>query len=103
MHPPSSDEHTQSISNFILTAGANRPMLSRSVKSLSRARFSWPVSWSPTPCSLSRSEEHTSELQSLRHLVCRLLLETISRGIWDETSCADFHSSNWTDRKSTRL
>src|SRR5437899_10192707 len=26
-------------------------------------------------CSVSRSEEHTSELQSLRHLVCRLLLE----------------------------
>src|ERR1039458_10565069 len=25
---------------------------------------------------LRRSEEHTSELQSLRHLVCRLLLET---------------------------
>src|SRR5258705_7559481 len=24
---------------------------------------------------LTRSEEHTSELQSLRHLVCRLLLE----------------------------
>src|ERR1035438_10757838 len=24
---------------------------------------------------VSRSEEHTSELQSLRHLVCRLLLE----------------------------
>src|SRR5947199_7158006 len=24
---------------------------------------------------MSRSEEHTSELQSLRHLVCRLLLE----------------------------
>src|ERR1039458_19432 len=29
-------------------------------------------------CSVStRSEEHTSELQSLRHLVCRLLLEKI--------------------------
>src|SRR5258705_1215055 len=27
------------------------------------------------PRSPSRSEEHTSELQSLRHLVCRLLLE----------------------------
>src|SRR5215212_11148293 len=27
----------------------------------------------PPPC--RRSEEHTSELQSLRHLVCRLLLE----------------------------
>src|SRR5262245_64560090 len=25
---------------------------------------------------VTRSEEHTSELQSLRHLVCRLLLET---------------------------
>src|SRR5471030_3469694 len=29
-----------------------------------RTRMCWP-----------RSEEHTSELQSLRHLVCRLLLE----------------------------
>src|SRR5205814_8417025 len=31
-----------------------------------------------SPCAASgevRSEEHTSELQSLRHLVCRLLLE----------------------------
>src|SRR5262245_63805742 len=26
-------------------------------------------------CRAVRSEEHTSELQSLRHLVCRLLLE----------------------------
>src|ERR1035438_7333450 len=29
----------------------------------------------PPPPRLRRSEEHTSELQSLRHLVCRLLLE----------------------------
>src|SRR5262245_64201412 len=30
----------------------------------------------PTPLTeAARSEEHTSELQSLRHLVCRLLLE----------------------------
>src|SRR5205814_10485729 len=28
---------------------------------------------------LARSEEHTSELQSLRHLVCRLLLEKKKR------------------------
>src|SRR5258705_10112613 len=27
------------------------------------------------PACVARSEEHTSELQSLRHLVCRLLLE----------------------------
>src|ERR1039458_10466982 len=37
----------------------------------------WGVAWGmPTPSSRAcRSEEHTSELQSLRHLVCRLLLE----------------------------
>src|SRR5262245_62845050 len=29
----------------------------------------------PDECQVQRSEEHTSELQSLRHLVCRLLLE----------------------------
>src|SRR5205814_10527986 len=29
-----------------------------------------------------RSEEHTSELQSLRHLVCRLLLEKKKKKIW---------------------
>src|SRR2546425_6126695 len=35
----------------------------------------WPKG-SPTPTArLSRSEEHTSELQSLAYLVCRLLLE----------------------------
>src|SRR5437899_9570351 len=34
-----------------------------------RCRHSPPSAW------FRRSEEHTSELQSLRHLVCRLLLE----------------------------
>src|SRR5262245_55353981 len=33
-----------------------------------------PAGHSPAPVA-GRSEEHTSELQSLRHLVCRLLLE----------------------------
>src|SRR5882724_9234356 len=33
-----------------------------------------PANWSASSGS-GRSEEHTSELQSLRHLVCRLLLE----------------------------
>src|SRR5262245_62638732 len=31
-----------------------------------------------------RSEEHTSELQSLRHLVCRLLLEKKNRKIGNQ-------------------
>src|SRR5205814_10651632 len=34
------------------------------------------------PLMLSRSEEHTSELQSLRHLVCRLLLEKKKNNIY---------------------
>src|SRR5215212_3043019 len=38
-----------------------------------RAIISWISTVLPTPA--PRSEEHTSELQSLRHLVCRLLLE----------------------------
>src|ERR1039458_7371609 len=52
-------------------------------------RMRWPLrnTLPVTPAStVTRSEEHTSELQSLRHLVCRLLLEkkkqqhTIVRG-----------------------
>src|SRR6266496_1535766 len=39
----------------------------------------WPATratwWSRYPCQPRRSEEHTSELQSRRDLVCRLLLE----------------------------
>src|SRR5690625_6567696 len=33
----------------------------------------------PVPVGLDRSEEHTSELQSRGHLVCRLLLEKKKR------------------------
>src|SRR3989339_37870 len=46
----------------------------------SRRRHTGLVSdWSSDVCSSDRSEEHTSELQSLTNLVCRLLLE-IGRG-----------------------
>src|SRR5262245_65359116 len=38
------------------------------------ARFDVPQS-EKQDVAVDRSEEHTSELQSLRHLVCRLLLE----------------------------
>src|SRR5205809_3685479 len=41
------------------------------------ARVPWSVSLRPAPAVTedTRSEEHTSELQSRLHLVCRLLLE----------------------------
>src|SRR5690554_7616349 len=37
--------------------------------------FRWAVTLVKAPRSTERSEEHTSELQSRPHLVCRLLLE----------------------------
>src|SRR5438045_5987581 len=37
------------------------------------------------PAQIRRSEEHTSELQSLRHLVCRLLLEKKKKKIKKNT------------------
>src|SRR5258707_8752700 len=61
-----------------------------STKDLSRGRNLWIPTWSPfdegtigiraregrpNRRSTSRSEEHTSELQSRQYLVCRLLLE----------------------------
>src|SRR5205814_7961328 len=44
---------------------------------VSRTLMSSPTSsrWPRASATVRRSEEHTSELQSLRHLVCRLLLE----------------------------
>src|ERR1039458_7226914 len=50
-----------------------------------------------TTLQLSRSEEHTSELQSLRHIVCRLLLEKKKPCI-DPPSCPARHSVR--DRQS---
>src|SRR5258705_4328465 len=42
---------------------------------------------------LPRSEEHTSELQSLRHLVCRLLLEKKKRNTQESYSV----TCHWSD------
>src|SRR2546422_4227479 len=49
---------------------------SSSAEPVRRSRVSYATS-SETPCreEPTRSEEHTSELQSRLHLVCRLLLE----------------------------
>src|SRR6476660_10394367 len=55
---------------------------------LFRSRRSSPSSGRPTaaidgPCRSARSEEHTSELQSPDHLVCRLLLEKKKKNIYN--------------------
>src|SRR3712207_7781746 len=55
--------------------------LSRTYRAPHRSIFGLPKRAVATPngawalCSTSRSEEHTSELQSRQYLVCRLLLE----------------------------
>src|SRR5205814_7250439 len=60
--------------------GANvRGKSARGAKGIGRKKDAGPGGCLPLPGKASartdRSEEHTSELQSLRHLVCRLLLE----------------------------
>src|SRR5258705_3060950 len=56
------------------------------------AESSQPSQPSDVPLLLQdRSEEHTSELQSLRHLVCRLLLEKKKATV---TSSAQMLSTN---------
>src|SRR5882724_4837597 len=51
------------------------PISRASVSSRGRRAASPPASTRRCAARSVRSEEHTSELQSLRHLVCRLLLE----------------------------
>src|SRR5690554_7285508 len=62
---------------------------------------------SPPPRQLpNRSEEHTSELQSRPHLVCRLLLEKKKNIAYSHklnTYFKLFHSSNQTIASSTKI
>src|SRR5258705_8404690 len=62
--PPSIQSVAEMRTNSGLSLGHSERTAS-TTSSRKRIRFS----------KLPRSEEHTSELQSLRHLVCRLLLE----------------------------
>src|SRR5439155_22129045 len=67
------------------------PLPSRQESSASPAMA--PLSKRATPTTLGRSEEHTSELQSRGHLVCRLLLEKKKKkkdeAKTSDTSCVD--------------
>src|SRR5258705_2958772 len=59
-----------------------RPRARAARRARARFRAPRPVMADRRGCDLGaqiRSEEHTSELQSLRHLVCRLLLEKKQR------------------------
>src|SRR5437899_6076226 len=68
-HPPPAEIYTLSLHDAlpILTARLKVNVLVKADQGETRVAPGWR--------SGMRSEEHTSELQSLRHLVCRLLLE----------------------------
>src|SRR5205814_10492862 len=82
-HPPATTElYTLSLHDALpISRPAGR---SKRAPRAGRASANWASSLgtagTPSPATVvtipnGRSEEHTSELQSLRHLVCRLLLE----------------------------
>src|SRR5258705_1626103 len=65
----------------LFRSGSPSPSASRPASRWSSASATAPpprpisLPWASACAAEDRSEEHTSELQSLRHLVCRLLLE----------------------------
>src|SRR3712207_7949556 len=70
--PPSTWHGTGSQANYGLSGGLRYPPPGRRVPSQSQVR---QATTSARRGSATRSEEHTSELQSRQYLVCRLLLE----------------------------
>src|SRR5438093_2667688 len=59
------------VAAVVLTGGPGAP----TVADAARLATQTPTAPAPPPVGKGRSEEHTSELQSLTNLVCRLLLE----------------------------
>src|SRR2546422_771587 len=73
--PPPKASSSQRVSLYSSTLGASArvTLVSSGVGVPTQVSFTVPTV--PRLLSTSRSEEHTSELQSRLHLVCRLLLE----------------------------
>src|SRR2546429_6571725 len=74
---------------------------SRTLSVRESAVVSRKVAGTPWPLSIiARSEEHTSELQSRLHLVCRLLLEKkknqLHRAACNHTATASLHTHHVT-------
>src|SRR5689334_24589469 len=73
--PPTTEIYTLSLHDALPICSANA-RVSESSASRGTTRLTMPVaSTSSAVIARPRSEEHTSELQSQFHLVCRLLLE----------------------------
>src|SRR2546429_4219923 len=72
LHTP---RHNSSPTSFPKTSPNPSPRARCCRLSSSASSLPWRSSWFPKQNGVPRSEEHTSELQSRLHLVCRLLLE----------------------------
>src|SRR5438552_13729406 len=77
-----SDTHTATSEIYTLSLHDALPIYGKLLDRLSRVHLLIVDDWAMAPLTeterrdfLERSEEHTSELQSPDHLVCRLLLE----------------------------
>src|ERR1035438_9009747 len=77
LDPDTFIEIRREIQQFIRGSVRDRVVGFGSYKPVAGVMFPFSISQGPknNPDAQTRSEEHTSELQSLRHLVCRLLLE----------------------------
>src|SRR5690554_7007727 len=64
---PTAQDRPEASSRWVWDSVVRAPMADQEIRS---CRY-----WGEMGSSASRSEEHTSELQSRPHLVCRLLLE----------------------------
>src|SRR5262245_63452325 len=79
---------TRRSSDLVVTIPGSRQDVADAALRHSAEIFYASHNWQP----FFRSEEHTSELQSLRHLVCRLLLEKknqLSIGRINKCDCSD--------------
>src|SRR5205814_8983513 len=72
--PPTPQTYTLSLHDA-LPISSNIPASRKGARNIHRNRRTSLRTFSGDCGGCCRSEEHTSELQSLRHLVCRLLLE----------------------------
>src|SRR2546423_9924462 len=77
-----------------LSSAAARPRRSCRLERSVRAHTSRAQQSSPSHATCNRSEEHTSELQSLAYLVCRLLLEKKKVQIESRTGIAGIKSAS---------
>src|SRR2546425_6558842 len=78
---------------FPYTTLFRSPLLARGLP----GRLQHPRATAPARARLVRSEEHTSELQSLAYLVCRLLLEKKKKKRFTSHTSAEIPKSSHVD------